>query len=371
MKPRSFSLLLSCGFLLASPVALAADQKEVTISQPIEREVFDFADYTGRADATQTVELRARVTGYLQRALFRDGAEVKKGDLLFEIDPRPYQAAFDRARAKLVSAEATVKLAQAERDNAQKLAAANPKAISQDQLRQLESRQVQAEAEVRVAQANLEGEKLNLDFTRVQAPIDGRISRRLLDPGNLVKADDTLLATIVNVDPVYIYFDMDERGFLRFSQAWAGVQNDAAKMPVGLALMGEEGFPHKGQLDYQDPRVDPNSGTVRLRAVTPNPKKKILPGMFVRCRLPLSKPYQGLLVNPRSIYTDAGKMQEVLVINEKSTVEVRAVKFGQMMDGLRVIREGLKAGEWVIVGDLSKIRPGDVVKTRRVAMPKP
>ena len=358
--------VVACCFLV--PSIRAADEKEVAVSQPIEREVTDYEDYTGRTDASQTVDVRARVTGYLVKVAFRDGAEVKKGDRLFEIDPRPYRAAVEQAEAEVKKAEAVLKLAQTQYERAKKIKERDPKVVSEDELDKLASELEVAKAMLVAVRAALEYHKLNLEFTQVRAPIDGRISRRYVDPGNLVKTDETLLATIVVVDPIYVYFDMDERGLLRWRKALKEARLEELKVPLSMALANEKGFPHRGTIDYADVRVDPKTGALRVRAVFPNVSKEILPGMFARCRLAMGKPYKALLVADKLIGTLSGE-RCLKVVNEKGRWEYRKVIPGPRFGELRVIREGLKAGDQVIVIDSPDVKEGDTVKTRRVAMP--
>jgi RND family efflux transporter MFP subunit len=364
MKCRSYLVVVGC-LLCAVPVR--ADEKEVPVSRPIEQEVTEFADYTGRTQARETVELKARVTGYLVRVMFDDGAAVKKGDILAEIDARPYRAELERAQAKLTAAEAGLKLAGADRTRARNLV--ESKALSREELDRLELKAVQAESEVRVARAAVELAKLNLDYTKIIAPIDGHISRRYFDPRNLVKADETVMGTLFHTDPIYVYLDIDERNLLRLRRAWREAKLESAKVPVQVALVDEEGFPHQGTLDHVAGRVDPKTGTLRLRAVIANPRKEFLPGFFVRCRLAMGKPSQALLVSKDAISSEIGPKLVVMVVNEKGKIEARQVQVGQAVGELRVVKEGLKAGEWVVVGDRSKLRPGETVRTRRVAMP--
>ena len=373
MACRSVYVLASCCLLL--PSARAADEKEVRVAQPIERTVTDHADYTGRTDAAQTVEVRARVTGYLLRAPFREGGEVKKGDLLFEIDPRPYKALVDKAQAEVAVARATQKEAKSEYERFKAINSKDSRTVTSTDLEKAETRMLRAEAELKAAEANLEMQKLNLDFTQVRAPIDGRIGRRAVDVGNLVEADKTTLATIVSQDPMCVYFDMDEVGLLRWRRALddAGV-TDKSKLPVFMGLAREDGYPHEGTIDSVDNRIDPKTGTLRVRAVFANPepargRRLLLPGMFVRVRLPMGKPYKALLVNRLAVWSVDGK-DVVFVVNEKNKVEMRPVKLGPVFDELRVVTDGVKPGDWVVVARASAVDVGEVVKPRRVAMPE-
>jgi RND family efflux transporter MFP subunit len=347
--------------------AVRADEKEVVVSPAIEREVTEYADYTGRTAASQTVEVRARVTGYLTRILFRDGSRVKKGELLYEIDPRPYKLAVDQAEGQLRRAEAGLKLARADLERARVLQ--KNKAITPEEVAVAEGKTAQAEAEFQAARANLELQKLYLDFTRVVSPIDGRVGRTLVDAGNLVKAEATHLTTILSVDPVYAYFDLDEGGLLRFRKAFS---DDEKGVVVAMALVGEKGFRHKGLLDYMDSQVNPTAGTVRMRVVLPNPKGDILPGMFARCRVTMGKPYKALLIPEKALLPVGGgdDVSAVLVVDDKNEIHQRRVTVGSRIGELRVVREGLKPGDQVIVEGLKKVKPGEVVKPRQAPRPE-
>jgi multidrug efflux system membrane fusion protein len=364
------SLCLFAGCCLLLPNLQGDDEKEVAVSQPIEQTVVDYEDFTGRTEAVQSVDVRARVTGYLTKIAFRDGEQVKKGDLLYEIDPRPYKAALDQAQAELVVGEASLKLALAQYERLTVLKAKTPDAVSREDLDKAKAEVDIGKARLRARQAALEGHKINLDYTQLRAPMDGQISRTYFAVGNLILADQTLLATIVSQDPMHVYCDMDERSVFRWRRTFADSDVDKAKIPVSMGLAGETGFPHEGIMDYIDNRVDARTGTLRVRGVFANPKKELLPGMFVRCRLPMSKPYRALLVSQDAVFDSTRDGEHtVWIVNEKGKVEKRHVKLGQSVEKLRVVREGLKAGERVIVSRASDVRDGDTVKTRRVSMP--
>lgn len=240
---------------------------------------------TGRTEAVVTVDLRARATGYLVKALFQDGTVVKQGDLLFEIDPRPYKAAFDAARAKVQLDDATLKFAQANTQRMQALMK-TPGVISRQELDKALAEQEQAVANLQESKIKLDQAQLQLDFTMVRAPVAGRIGRRLVDPGNLVRADETLLATIVQTDPMAVFFDLDERTYLRLRRAVKeGNQKAVTDLPVSVALADEEGYPRKGKIDFVDNRVNPSTGTIRVRALLPNPDGLLVPGLFCRVRV--------------------------------------------------------------------------------------
>jgi RND family efflux transporter MFP subunit len=258
----------------------------VKAAQPAARETAGHADFAGRTESAVTVEVRARVTGYLDRVSFKEGDEVKKGDVLFEIDPRPYQAELARADAGLAAAEVRVKRAEADLKRAKALL--DRSAISREEYDKLAGDVEEAKALVAVARATREVASLNLSFTKVAAPVAGRVGRRSVDPGNIVKADDTILTTIVGKGPMYVYFDVDERTYLNLRRAMRDGKIKAAKeeeLPVAVGLANEGDFPHRGKIDFVDNRVDPNKGTIRMRAVLPNTDGLLVPGLFARVRL--------------------------------------------------------------------------------------
>jgi RND family efflux transporter MFP subunit len=284
MSARSIAVMLSGSFLLlAAPAGTVADPADGKPT-PTGRQLADHVDFTGRTEAVSTVELRARVSGYLTSVAFKDGAEVKQGELLFEIDPRPYQAELDRAAATVTLAQAQLKQAQTDLNRAKTLM---ERAVMSREDYDKALGQVQvAEAGVKAAQAGREIAALNLSWTKVTAPIAGRISRRLVDPGNLVKADETVLGRIVSTDAMYVYFDMDERTYLNLRQARPRPVGGEA-LPVAIGLANEEGYPRKGKIDFVDNRVDATNGTVRMRAALPNADGLLVPGLFARVRVTL------------------------------------------------------------------------------------
>jgi RND family efflux transporter MFP subunit len=374
MNARSCCVWLSCSILalvaLAPVPATAEDPPpQVSVARPVAREVTDYEDFTGRTEAAMTVELRARVTGYLDKVAFKDGAEVKKGDLLFEIDPRPYRAELDRANALVAQAEAHLKLAEANLKRAEALLPRG--AISKEEYDKVVGERVEAEAALRVAMASRETAKLNVEFTRVYSPIDGRIGRRMLDPGNLVKADETILATIVSKAPAYAYFDIDERTVLRLRKALREDRGDAKNAwPVQMALTGETGFSHRGTVDFVDVRVNPNTGTLRLRAVFANADGALVPGLFARIRLPISEPHKALLVPDSSVLSDEGQ-KFLYVVDDKNVVQRRRVSVGSLHDGLREVTEGLHESDRVAIAGLQRLRPGLTVAPVMTPVPEP
>src|SRR5918996_2838616 len=345
---------------------------KVTVNQPIIRDVVESDEYTGRLEAVEAVDIRARVNGYLQSVHFTDGSIVKKGALLFVIDPRPYQAELNRAKAQLEQAIARFERTQKDFARAQQLV--KSRAMSQEEVDTRAADQHEAQEAVQAARAAVEAARLNVEFTQVKAPISGRISRQLVTEGNLINGgtgNSTLLTTIVSLDPIYGYFDVDERSYLKYTHLWrngtnAGSRNN--KTPVYLGLANETGFPHQGHLDFIDNRLDPNTGTMTGRAIFPNTDLALIPGLFARTRLPGSSRYEALLIPDEAIGSDQTQ-RFVLVVNDHNTVEYRQVEPGPRIAGLRVIRQGLKPQEWVIVNGVQRVRPGAKVDPQQQAAP--
>lgn len=353
---------------------------QVTVSQPVAREVVEWDEYTGRLEAVESVEVRARVNGYLQSIHFTDGAIVQKGALLFVIDPRPYQEELNRATAAREQAMARYERTQKDLARAQQLV--RLRAISQEEFDTRSADRREAEEAVQAARAAVEAARLNVEFTQVRAPISGRISRQLVTEGNLINGGTgqaTLLTTIVSLDPIYGYFEVDERSYLKYSRLWRnGTRSGSreAKIPVNLGLADETGFPHQGRLDFLDNRLDQNTGTMTGRAIFPNANLTLIPGLFARIRLPGSSQYDALLISDEAIGTDQTQ-RFAFVVNDQNTVEYRKVELGPVIDGLRVIRSGLKPEDWVIVNGVQRVRAGVKVDPRKqaisstAAVPKP
>ena len=375
---RGFTLRYAIFLLLAAALALqtGCESKQattpappkVTVSLPIVQEIIEWDEYTGRLEATENVEVRARVSGYLQSIHFTDGAIVKKGDLLFVIDPRPYQAEVDRVTAELQLAQARLELAKSDYVRAQKLL--QFRAISQEEADTRAATERQAQESVEAGRANVKAAKLNVEFTRVTAPITGRISRKLVTEGNLINggtAESTLLTTIVSMDPIYVYFEADERSYLKYarlSQNGKGPSSRQAKSPVYLALADEKGFPRKGYIDFVDNRLDPKTGTMAGRAVFSNSDLALTPGLFARVRLQGSTSYEAVLVPDEAIGSDQAQ-KFVFVMNGDNTVEYRMVQLGPLVHGFRVIREGLKIDDWLIVSGIQRAKAGLKVSPER------
>jgi multidrug efflux system membrane fusion protein len=353
----------------------APGQPVIPVSQPVQRQVTDYVDYTGRIDAIDSVTIRARVTGFLVKAPFKEGAEVKKGDLLFQIDPRPYQALVNQAKAQVALAQAQLKLAKSNYQRDLSLAPGN---VSPQQLDYDRASVDQAEASVKAAQATLEAYQLNLEFTEVTSPIDGMVSRFFYTVGNLVTQDQTALTTVVSLDPVYVYFDVDERTLLRvrvdINRGKIQAAKDLSVIPVYMGVSGEQGFPHEGRLNFVNNAVNPSTGTIAVRGVFPNPlppngRRLLSPGMFARVRLPIGGPHPALLVIDRAIGSDQGQ-RFVYVVDAENKVQYRRVTIGPLQDdGLRVIQEGVKRDDWVVVSGLLQIRPRMEIEPDRIAMP--
>jgi RND family efflux transporter MFP subunit len=347
----------------------AAQAPAVPIGQPLVQTVTDYEDFTGHTEAVNSIEIRARVTGYLVEGLKdggpnKEGTEVKKGELLFEIDPRSYQADKDKAEATLMQAQAHLDRLSKDLARAEKLLAG--RSIAQGDYDQTVGDHNEAAAAVKTAQAALDLSKLNLAWTKVYAPCDGRVSRQLIDPGNMVQADQTALTTIVTLDPIYAYFDVDERTLLELrrmvleQRGKLGVARDA-KIKLLLGLADEDGYPHEGMLDFADNRLDMMTGTLRVRGVFPNSKRMISPGMFARIRLPKGEPHRAILVPEEALGSDQGQ-RFLYVVNSENKVEYRRVQIGSLQGKLRVIEKGLAEGERVVTGALQQVRPGIEVR---------
>jgi membrane fusion protein, multidrug efflux system len=364
-------LLLAGGCQKSSPPAAALPPPPVTVSQPVVRDVTEWDEYQGRLDAVETVEVRARVTGYLQSINFKDGAEVTKGDVLFVIDPRPYQAELDRAEADLRQAQTKFELASNDLVRGERLLAA--RAISAEEADARHNAERTSASGIESARAEMEMARLNMEYTRVTAPISGRIGRRMITEGNLVNGNmgqATLLATIVSLDPIYCYIDADERSLMRYQQLAHDGKGDNIRngqMVCELALANENGYPHRGMLDFVDNRVDWDTGTMRVRGVFANPDRTLQPGFFARVRVPGSAKYPALLIPDLAVGTDQGQ-KFVFAVTDTNTVEYKVVELGPMIDGLRVVRQGLGPKDWIIVNGLMSVRPGATVQPSRAPL---
>jgi multidrug efflux system membrane fusion protein len=374
-----FSLLLVvalCGCGQDSGEVAPPQAPVVPVSQPVQRHVTDFVDFTGRTDAVDMVNIVPRVTGYLVKMPFKEGSLVKKDQLLFEVDPRPYKAQLEAAQAQVATNEAAVRYAVATNQRFRDLAKKSPGAVSERELDQYQAQEDEAKANLDFAKANLVAAQLNLSFCSVTSPIDGQVARYYLTMGNLVNQDQTLLTTVVSLDPMYVYFDMDEPTLVQIRQAIAqGKIKIQAKgsFPVFMALQTEQGFPHEGSINFLNNQVNPSTGSISVRGTFPNPVLRdevrlLSPGMFVRVRLPIGEPHPALLVSDKAIGSDQG-LKYVYVIEQNKAVYRRITTGALEPDGLRVITEGLKPGEWIAVGALQQIRPNMPVQTEAMSMP--
>jgi RND family efflux transporter MFP subunit len=352
--------------------APAPTPTSVMVSYPVEREVTDYADFTGRTAAVDAVDVRARVWGYLDKVTFKEGMLVKKGDVLFEIDPRTYHAALHQAEGNLASLEARLKRLDADLGRAEQLVGRG--AMSREERDRIAGDRGETAASIRALQAAVDRAKLDLAFTKVTAPVSGRVSRYNVTVGNLVQSGEsggTVLTTIVSVDPMYVYFDVDERTVLRVRQLIREGKAKSAReteWPVSLGLSADEGYPHQGTIDFVDNQVNPRTGTLRVRAIFPNKDEVISPRFFARVRVPVGFPRQALLVTDRAIDNDQG--QKILyVVNDKNEVASRPIRVGVLDDGLRAIEDGLRPGERIIVTGLQQVRPGVTVEPKLVDMP--
>jgi RND family efflux transporter MFP subunit len=317
--------------------------------------------------------VRAHVWGYLDKVNFKEGALVKKGDVLFELDPRPYEAMLNQAKAKVAQDEAQLKYDEAEYQRNLRLA--DKRAVSQSELDKSAAARGVDIANIAADKAVVASRQLDLEYTKVTAPVSGRVSRYVVTVGNLIQSGDqnggTLLTTIVSVDPMYAYFDVDEHTALRVRRLVREGKSDSPRdggYPVSLGLANDKGHPHRGTINFVDNQVNPKTGTIRLRGVFPNEEQVLLPGLFARVRAPIGRPHKAVLVSERALDTDQG--QKILyVVNEKNEVVSRPVRLGALHDGLREITDGLNPGERVIVNGLQQVRPGVMVEPTLADMP--
>jgi RND family efflux transporter MFP subunit len=352
-------LLAGCGDKPSQPAATAPPP--VTIAQPTKRTVTDWDEFTGRFEAVEEVQVRARVGGFVTNVEFRDGAFVNTGDLLYIIDPRPFEAVAEQAEGQLADARAKAELAKRELDRALKLN--ETQAVADSVVDQRRQALQAARAAMLQAEGALKAAQLNIEFSHVKAPIGGRVSRHLVSVGNLVQGSEgsaTLLTSIVSLDPIYIYFDMDEATYLKNNRLYFEGKRPSSREnpnPIQVTLTGETKPSHGGTMNFLDNRLDVGTGTLRSRAVVPNKDYSILPGQFGRVRLIGSSPYEALLLPDAAVATDQSR-KIVFVVKADDTVEARPVTLGPLDDGLRVIREGLKPDDRVIVDGLQRARVG-------------
>jgi membrane fusion protein, multidrug efflux system len=366
----SLAALTACTRTAAQP-AEAPPPPKVTVAEVVSRDVTEWDEFTGRLEAVSTAAIRPRVSGLISAVRFDEGAIVRKGDLLFQIDPRPFQAEVDRLRAEVGRAKATVQRATTELSRAERLAAEN--AMSKEEHDRRASFAHESSAQVSAVEAALRAAELNLEFTRVTSPIAGRVGRAIVTEGNLVSSgpgEATLLTTVVTLDPIYASFDADERIFLRYQELTQKSAKAAARetsRPIKMALASDDGFPREGRMDFLDNQLDPQTGTIRARAVFKNGDGKLTPGLFVRVQLSGGGNYRGLLIQDRAVGTDLAK-KFVYVVGGDNKVEYRPVTLGPIVDGLRIVQSGLNPGDKIIVNGLQRVRPGAVVAPELVAM---
>ncbi|RPE80179.1 efflux RND transporter periplasmic adaptor subunit [Vulcaniibacterium tengchongense] len=365
----ALSVALAACSSQAEPAAGHPPPPEVSVAQVLTKPVRQWDEFTGRVAAVETVELRPRVSGYVQRVAYQEGQEVKKGDLLFVIDPRPYRARLAQAEADLERARAEARLARAQDERARTLLEA--KAISREEFESRRAALTQGDAAVRAAEAALANARLDLQFTEVRAPIDGRAGRAMVTEGNLAQADATLLTTLVSQDPVYVYFESDEQSFLRYQELARKGERAASKNPVRVGLASEQGYPHQGTVDFVDNQVDPTTGTIRARAVLRNPDRIFTPGLFARVQLEGSGEFKAMLIDDKAVLTDQDR-KYVYVLGPNNTAVRKDVVLGRMIDGLRVVQSGLAANDKVIVHGVQKVfMPGMPVAPKTIAMGAP
>ena len=363
-----FLLYSSAGHSRAKPQAAAPAQAalpQVQVAEVIHRPLREWQEFSGRLQAVNTVEIRPRVSGYVDRVAFTDGARVKKGQLLFQIDPRPFQAEVERLVAERTRSVSDLELAKANRARSERLISAH--AISREEY----ERQVAAEASAQGAlgsiDASLQEARLNREFTEVRAPIDGHVSRAIITAGNLVTSA-SLLTTLVSDDPVYVYFDADEQTYLRYAKAKHGhAPANTGVSDIYIGLVDEGGYPHPGQLDFIDNQVDATTGTIRARAALANPDGRYTPGLFARVRLIGGEDHDSVLIEDRAVGTDLSK-KFVLTLTKDNRIEYRLVELGPEINGLRVVTKGLAPSEFIVVNGMQHVRPGQSVAATHVAM---
>lgn len=335
-----------------------------TVSRPVRRDAAPYQDYTGRLEAHRTVEVRPAVSGFVLKLCFKAGAEVKKGDVLFELDPRTAQLTVDKAKAELALAEAKKKYRDRERDRGKNL---GPGAIGPRDLDKLMEQAAAAEAAVKLAQIELDRAQLELEATKVTAPMAGHVGRPLVEPGTLVfRGQDraTLLTTVTALDPIKLTFDMDERSFLDYQRLLREKKVKGAASPLRMRLAAEEEFAHEGKLESLEDYISMETVTVHVHSSFPNPGGWLRPGMFVRVRMTLGPPQAVLEIPEEAILSDQGK-KYVLVVNDRNVAERRAVTLGPIDNGMRIVEKGLRAEDWVVIAGLAGIRPGNSVEPRR------
>jgi RND family efflux transporter MFP subunit len=364
-----FAVALASG--CAPQAAPAPQAPQVSVAQVLQRDVSDWDEFTGRTEAIESVDVRPRVSGYIERVAFEEGSTVRKGDLLFVIDPRPYRAELDKAEAELVRAQANAELARNEVARGDRLL--NARAISQEEYDQRVNAGRESNANVSAAKAAVETARLNLGYTRVTSPIVGRVSKAEVTLGNLVSggtANSTLLTSVVSVDPIYVAFEGDERVYLKYAnlgqlRELRGANNVRNTVRVGLA--DETDFPHEGELVFLDNQLNPATGTIRARALLDNHDGRLTPGLFARVKLIGNEVISAVVIDDRAVGTDQDQ-KFVYVVGPNNVVDYRAVKLGRLYEGLRIVEEGLEPGERIVVNGLQRVRPGVAIAPELVSM---
>ncbi|MEB7278090.1 efflux RND transporter periplasmic adaptor subunit [Enterobacter asburiae] len=362
-------LLVGCDNSVAQNAAPPAPA--VSAADVVVKSISQWDSFNGRIEAVESVQLRPRVSGYIDKVNYTDGQEVKKGEVLFTIDDRTYRAALEQAQANLARAKTQASLAQSEANRTDKLV--NTNVVSREEWEQRRSAATQAQADIRAAQAAVDAAQLNLDFTKVTAPIDGRASRALITSGNLVTAGDTasVLTTLVSQKTVYVYFDVDESTYLHYqnlARSGQGASSNHMALPVEIGLTGEEGYPHQGKVDFLDNQLTPSTGTIRMRALLDNAQRQFTPGLFARVRLPGSAEFKATLIDDKAVLTDQDR-KYVYIVDKEGKAQRRDITPGRLADGLRIVRQGLNPGDKVIVEGLQKVfMPGMPVNAKTVAM---
>ena len=341
----------------AKQEAAAPPPAQVTVTDVAFKSLRQWDDFTGRLEPIDTVEIRPRVSGFIDGAQFAEGARIRKGQVLFQIDPRPYKAEADRAAAEVARAKAQLDLAIVNRQRGERLLEQN--ALARSEFDRVASEERAAQANVASAQAALQTARLNLEWTKVTSPIDGRVSKAIITRGNLV-TQASLLTTVVSDTPIYAAFNADEQTFLKYAANERGKQS-----PVYMGLMTEDGYPHVGKLAFIDNAMDAKSGTINGRAIFANADGRFTPGLFARIRMVSAEAQTVALAPDRAVATDLGK-RYVVVVSKDNKAEYRPVEIGPLAGNLRIIRQGLKPGDRVIVGGLQKVKPGDTVAPVKV-----
>ncbi|WP_433847864.1 efflux RND transporter periplasmic adaptor subunit [Acinetobacter proteolyticus] len=362
----SFILFQEKADAKATPTASSPPAATVDVASVVSQTITDWQEYSGRLEAIDQVDVRPQVSGKLIAVHFKDGSLVNKGDLLFTIDPRPFEAELNRAKAQLASAEAQVTYSSANLGRNQRLIQSN--AIAHQELDQAENEARSANANLQAAKAAVETARLNLEYTRITAPVSGRISRAEVTVGNVVSAGNgaQVLTSLVSVSRLYASFDVDEQTYLKYISN----QRNSAQVPVYLGLANESGFSREGYISSIDNNLNTTSGTIRVRATFDNPKGVMLPGLYARIRLGGGQPRAAILISPTAIGVDQDK-RFVVVVDAKNQTAYREVKLGAQQDGLQIINSGLQVGDRIVVNGLQRIRPGDPVSPHLVAMPNP